>query len=126
LRVEAEFDGNVGTVRAARKFIAEALGAWGLEHLSEVACLLTSELAANAVSHVGSRYRLVAEWKASNLRIQVIDRSPVLPRPSVATVNNESGKGLLLVEALAAGWGSQPVAEGKSVWFALRAEKETS
>jgi hypothetical protein len=67
--VEAEFDGDVATVRAARKFVANALDAWDLGHLSEVACLLTSELAANAVSHVGSRYRLIVEWEGSQLRI---------------------------------------------------------
>jgi hypothetical protein len=121
--VEADFDGNVGTVRGSRKFVANTLDAWDLGHLSEVACLLTSELAANAVSHVGSRYRLIVEWEASQLRIQVIDRSPVLPRPSPAAVDKESGKGLLLVEALAAGWGSRPVGEGKSVWFALPADE---
>jgi anti-sigma regulatory factor (Ser/Thr protein kinase) len=126
LRVEAEFDGDVETVRCARKFVARALHGWDLDRLSEVACLLTSELAANAVSHAGSMYRLVVEWEASQLQIQVIDRSPVLPRQSLAPVNQDSGKGLVLVEALAAGWGTRPAGEGKSVWFALKAEEENS
>jgi hypothetical protein len=124
--VEAEFDGDVGTVRSARKFVATALHGWDLDHLSEVACLLTSELAANAVSHAGTMYRLVVEWKASQLRIQVIDRSPVLPRQLSASVDQDSGKGLVLVEALAAGWGTRRAGEGKSVWFALNAEYENS
>jgi hypothetical protein len=124
--VEAEFDGDVGTVRSARTFVATALHGWDLDHLSEVACLLTSELAANAVCHARSMYRLVVECRASQLRIQVIDRSPVLPRPSSTSVDQDSGKGLVLVEALAAGWGSRPAGAGKSVWFALNAEDENS
>jgi hypothetical protein len=121
--VEAEFDGGVGTVRTARRYVARTLDAWNLSHLSETACLLTSELAANAVSHVGGTYRLVVEWQASQLRIEVIDRSPLLPRASPAAVDRDGGKGLLLVQALAAGWGTQPVGEGKSVWFALPADE---
>ena len=89
MRVEAEFAGDVGTVRLACRFVAGTLAGWNLDHLKEVACLLTSELVANAVRYVGDVYRLVVEWKLSELQIQVIDRSPyflVYPRPpSTAT-----------------------------------------
>jgi anti-sigma regulatory factor (Ser/Thr protein kinase) len=126
LRVEAEFQSEAGTVRLARQFVAETLAAWKLDHLDEVACLLVSELAANAVCHAGHAYRVAIQQESSELRIEVIDRSPVLPRPSPVTLDRDAGRGLLLVQALAAGWGARPVGEGKSVWFALPTEHETS
>jgi hypothetical protein len=124
LRVEAAFEGKAGTVRSAREFVAGALDAWDLESFQEVACLLTSELAANAVAHAKTVYRVIAEWKFPDLRVQVVDRSPVLPpHPVPPPLNAVTGKGLLLVEALAAEWGARPVDDGKSVWFALKAEE---
>jgi hypothetical protein len=114
-------------VRSAREFVAGTLAAWNLEALNEVACLLTSELAANAVSHARTVYRVIAEWKFPELRIQVIDRSPVLPpRPLPPPVNAITGKGLILVDALAVEWGTGPVDDGKCVWFALKADERTA
>jgi anti-sigma regulatory factor (Ser/Thr protein kinase) len=126
LRIEAEFESEVGTVRLARQFVARTLAAWKLDRLDEIACLLVSELAANAVCHVGHAYRVAIEQESSELRIEVIDRSPVLPRPSPVTFDSDTGRGLLLVQALATGWGARIVGAGKSVWFALTTEHETS
>ena len=39
VHVGAEFEGNVGTVRSARRFVAATLTAWNLNHLKEAACL---------------------------------------------------------------------------------------
>ena len=108
------------------RFVAATLTAWNLNHLKEEACLLTSELVANAVCHVGNVYHLVVEWKLSELRIQVIDHSPVLPHLSPATIDSDAGRGLPIVDALAAEWGVHPVGEGKCVWFALDVEETAS
>lgn len=56
MRVEAEFAGDVGTVRSARRFVAGTLAGWNPDHLVEAACLLTSELVTNAVRYVGDVY----------------------------------------------------------------------
>ena len=55
------------------------------------------------------------------------DRSfPVLPRLSPPTIDSDAGRGLLLVDALAADWGTCPAGDGKSVWFSLDIEKRPS
>ena len=113
-------------MRSARRFVAGTLAGWNLDQLKEAACLLTSELVANAVNHVGNVYRLVIERKLSELQIQVIDRSPILPRLSPPTIDSDAGRGLLLVDALAADWGTHPVGDGKSVWFSLDIEEKPS
>jgi hypothetical protein len=56
-----------------RRFVAGALQAWNLHSLSDRALLVASELASNAVIHVGDRYRLVVDYEEPNLRIEVID-----------------------------------------------------
>jgi hypothetical protein len=84
-----------------------------------------AELAANAASHgrVSMRdFRLTLHLAGDILRIEVADtrgeRLPELQRPAP---DSESGRGLLLVDALAERWG---VAEGrfprKTVWAELR------
>jgi hypothetical protein len=55
----------------------------------------------------------------------VTDANSVLPTPRVAAPDDESGRGLALVAALAEEWGSEARtgnAIGKTTWFRLRAE----
>ncbi|QEV40526.1 ATP-binding protein [Streptomyces nodosus] len=114
------------TRRGARlaRLLAEAqLRRWGLP--TKPADLLVAELAANAVTHgrvPGRDFRLTLYVIGGTLRIEVTDtrgdRLPALQRPSG---DDESGRGLLLVDALADRWG---VAEDrfprKRVWAELR------
>ncbi|MEE1751839.1 ATP-binding protein [Streptomyces sp. SP18CS02] len=107
--------------RLARLLVREQLRAWGLAF--EEAALVVAELAANAVSHgqvPGRDFRLAVSVSGETLRIEVTDTQgdllPVVRRPSDA----ESGRGLLLVEALADRWGTTvgPV-PCKTVWAEL-------
>jgi hypothetical protein len=81
--------------------------------------LLIGELVTNAVVHghgpVGLRVTL--DETDGILRCEVTDASPQLPRPGPASDDAESGRGLMLVAALAASHGWQPAAAGKTVWF---------
>lgn len=120
-RVEGEFDGGPASVRRARAFVEAALAAWDVDDLSEVAVLLTSEVAANAVLHARSVYRLALELRGGpEVRIEVADRSERLPRVRLPALDAEGGRGLDLLDRLAASWGSEPVAGGKAVWFTVR------
>ena len=57
---------------------------------------------------------------ATDLTVEVSDGSAQLPQPRSAVEDEESGRGLLLVRALAASWGVRPTDEGKTTWFTLR------
>jgi anti-sigma regulatory factor (Ser/Thr protein kinase) len=85
-----------------------------------VAELLLSEIATNAVRH-GSGDRIMVRLSLDDeLEASVHDQDPFsrprLRRPGAAA---ESGRGLVLVQALTTVWGSDIVRSGKWVWFRL-------
>jgi hypothetical protein len=59
MHVEAEYDGQPESVALVRRIVAGALQAWDLDSWSDRALQVASELASNAVTHVGDRYRVV-------------------------------------------------------------------
>lgn len=53
------------------------------------------------------------------VRLAVVDRSRIHPAPRTATVSDESGRGLLVLDTVAECWGTEPVNGGKRVWAEL-------
>ncbi|MEU6083763.1 ATP-binding protein [Streptomyces sp. NPDC047108] len=108
----------------ARRLVRAALLAWGLDGYVEDAVVVVSELVGNAVRHSGSRSLRVTVTRpgAARVRIGVVDKSTMPPRPGMPEDEDESGRGLVLVEDLAAVWGSDPLPWGKRVWAELRGE----
>jgi anti-sigma regulatory factor (Ser/Thr protein kinase) len=108
--------------RLGRLLAEEQLRSWGFP--SDPARLLVAELTANAAAHgrvPGRDFRLTLHLRCSVLRIEVTDtRRERLPQLQQPALDAESGRGLLLVDALAHRWG---VAEdrfpGKTVWAEL-------
>ncbi|MFD7688417.1 ATP-binding protein [Streptomyces sp. NPDC059781] len=105
--------------RLARHLSAEQLASWGWPYDSEgnrTASLLVAELATNAVVHgrvAGRdfRLRLTLHPEDATLRIELTDARPDRrpPTPGAlrpAASDTESGRGLLLVEALSSHWGT--------------------
>lgn len=109
--------------RLARLLATEQLRSWGLP--LDPARQIVAELAVNAATHGrvrGRDFRLTLYVVGDTLRIEVTDtRGERLPAPRDSSPDAESGRGLLLVEALADRWG---VTEGrfprKTVWAELR------
>ncbi|MFH8416773.1 ATP-binding protein [Streptomyces collinus] len=111
--------------RLARLLAAEWMRTREMPHrATEAAEHLVAELAANAATHgrlPGRDFRLVLRTRSETLRIEVTDtRGDDLPRHHPAAPDAESGRGLLLVEALANRWGVEhgPVPR-KTVWAEL-------
>ncbi|MER5637485.1 PAS domain S-box protein [Kitasatospora sp. NPDC002227] len=107
-------------VAAARGFLAEALLAWGCEHRADDACLLLSELLTNSVRHARGPIGLRLRRTAAELTVEISDHSPEHPHPRLAADEEESGRGLTIVEALAQSWGVRPNGTGKTTWFTLQ------
>ncbi|MEU7043866.1 ATP-binding protein [Streptomyces varsoviensis] len=111
--------------RLARLLATEQLRSWGLPF--EAGEQVVAELAANAVSHgrvPGRDFRLGMTVSASTLRIEVTDargdRPPSATPPAAAPDDEETGRGLLLVQAYADRWGTEPgPAPCKKVWAEL-------
>ncbi|MFE4592256.1 ATP-binding protein [Streptomyces laurentii] len=108
----------------ARREVALVLRTWKLEALVDTARLLVSELVTNAVTHTGSRRIGVAVVRTTGTSVRVMvldtDRSRrKVPPPARPGFEETSGRGLLLVDALADRWGVEHVATGKRVWCDL-------
>jgi anti-sigma regulatory factor (Ser/Thr protein kinase) len=91
---------------------------WGLAAVSDDVQLLVSELVTNAVkaSPAGAAVRL---WVTSDRRrivVMVWDASPELPAMSYPDDEAPTGRGLMIVDALANDWGAYPADAGKVVW----------
>ncbi|MES9519152.1 ATP-binding protein [Streptomyces capoamus] len=105
--------------RLARLLTEQQLRTWGLP--LETPTQIVAELAANAVTHgrvPGRDFQLLLYIVGGTLRIEVTDtRGDRLPRLTSPREDGASGRGLVLVAALADRWG---VSEGrhprKTVW----------
>ncbi|MFN8023023.1 MAG: ATP-binding protein [Acidimicrobiales bacterium] len=111
-----QFEGTPADLRAARRFVAEHLPA----HLVADAELLVSELASNAVMHVGSRFEVDIVPAEDCVRVEVIDPDPTPPTPRRAVTGDVSGRGLHIVDRVSSAWGCRVDTNGKCVWFELR------
>ncbi|MFJ2306581.1 ATP-binding protein [Streptomyces sp. NPDC087787] len=109
--------------RLARLLAADQLRTWELP--VEAASHIVAELATNAATHgrlPGRSFRLTLYVVGSTLRIEVTDtrgdRHPKLQDPDA---DAESGRGLLLVDALADRWGvTEDRFPRKITWAELR------
>ena len=88
---------------------------------SETAVLLTSELVTNVVLHTASDgIDVQAQCDGARLRVSVHDGEmtpPMAVRSGGAEPPAGGGRGLWLVETLAASWGCEQLSDGKQVWF---------
>ena len=105
----------------ARRHVAAACSHLGRE-FHDVAVLLASELVGNAVEHAhGEAIHLVVDQRESRFRVEVHDNQAGRPTAQQADALAPRGRGLMLVERLAAEWGVDPSPRGgKQVWFQLR------
>lgn len=111
--------------RLARLLVVRQLDAWECpSELSGDAAAIVAELAANAVTHgrvAGRDFEVELVLTGSTLRIEVADtRAERRPAVAVPGPDCESGRGLLLVSALATRWGvAERRGPGKTVWAEL-------
>ena len=119
--VRAEFPAHARSIRAARALVRDALSSWDLHHLEDVATLLVSELATNALLHARTDFAVEAVRRRDVLRVMVLDCSPAMPHPRRHSLEAGTGRGLSLIETLAGSWGSEISEDpwAKGVWFEL-------
>jgi len=110
----------VAASRAASRFDSSVCTS--ARDLVTTAQLLTSELFTNALDHGEGDITLEVTRLPGELRVGVTDRSTDRPRVRPVTLHDVRGRGLMILEALAARWGVDPAADGpgKTVWFTLR------
>jgi anti-sigma regulatory factor (Ser/Thr protein kinase) len=104
------------SVGVARRFLVQLLEAWDLQGLEYDASVVLSELVTNAVLHARTEVRLEVSYEDSVLRLEVSDGSPKLPMAKRPNPQAATGKGLVLIDALATEWGVRPEPNGKTIW----------
>lgn len=113
------FPADVRAARAARHFLRDTLAQWELPEHAGAETVVT-ELAANAVRHAATPFRLRLVLDDKGLRISVRDRRPgAVPHLPGLGLQSPSGHGLHLVARLSRSWGVLHFADGKSVWAVL-------
>lgn len=83
--------------------------------------ILTSEVVTNAIAHAGGEVVVRACQKSGEALVEVRDTSSRSPRIGSPHPDDEHGRGLLLLDALARSWGvrHQQDPTGKAVWFSV-------
>jgi anti-anti-sigma regulatory factor len=120
-RLGIRLAGTLDAPTAARDLVVRACQVWGMQRLASDAELLITELTSNAVRHGKGDLEIMVALRERFLHLSVRDESPELPHmilPDPET--GEGGRGLVLVDALATGWGSMGTPSGKVVWATLR------
>jgi anti-sigma regulatory factor (Ser/Thr protein kinase) len=115
------------SVRMARSYMRTTLAYHGLAALAEHAESVTTELAANALTHAHAEQIILAVAslpEIAAIAIVVRDSSPRPPVKRNPSATTERGRGLLIIEALSARWGWRPEVQGKAVYAILTREKQ--
>ncbi|MEV5379162.1 ATP-binding protein [Streptosporangium nondiastaticum] len=120
-----------GSVSTARRYVAGVLADWGLPggtDTAETVRLIVSELATNAVQHTrGQSPTFTVDVRLDRdqqLRIGVTDSHPRFPRRLPAAVQQDNGRGMVIIRCLTAEYGGRlfftPTSDGgKTVWISL-------
>jgi anti-sigma regulatory factor (Ser/Thr protein kinase) len=112
-----ELESDAALVRVVRQFVDQTIAEWELDPVREDARLIATELASNAVLHARTEFRLTLRSNGFGfLRIEVRDDNSRMPSPAGTPQDATSGRGLAVVTALAASWGTQRDGDGKVVW----------
>jgi anti-sigma regulatory factor (Ser/Thr protein kinase) len=118
----ADLDAEPRSVPAARHLVRLVLRSWALEDTADAAEIIASELVTNAVAvSAAAGYpviRLRLTRRAWSLLVEVWDACPGLPEPRLGPADALGGRGLVLVDALADRWGSDPADDGGKTVFA--------
>ncbi|MHC0428989.1 ATP-binding protein [Streptomyces sp. O3] len=119
------------SVSAARKYVSSTLAEWGLPGDAEVqdtVRLIVSELATNAVQHTfGQSPTFTVDLELERderLSIGVTDSHPRFPKRLPAAVQQDNGRGMVIIRWLTAECGGRlavrPTDEGgKTIWITL-------
>lgn len=111
---------SVKEVPLARRRVVARARRIGLVMDEEVAGeveLMACEVITNAIVHTGAPCVVCVRRVGARLRVEVTDVESTSPAPAGAGADDETGRGLLLVRALADAWGTIPDRAGKRVWF---------
>ncbi|MBG0815575.1 ATP-binding protein [Planomonospora sp. ID82291] len=120
-----EFPGEEVSVPVAREWARGLLAGRIAAPVLDDALLLLSEVVTNAITHsdsgrtAGGRVVVRMACTSEGVHVEVADDGSATCTPAVRVpeADDDGGRGLWLVDLLAAAWGSKRGEAGGSVWF---------
>lgn len=110
---------------SSRELVGKTLATWGLSEQAELAELVVTELATNALRHGTGPIDIALSYSGKDLRTEVHDHGAGRPVRRRTTVDDEQGRGLELIDGLidlnggARGVVDDTDGPGKTVYVAL-------
>lgn len=112
-----------GSVRKARDFVRAFCRSARIDGAArDTAVLLTSETVTNAFLHGRSQARLVVTYDG-DLLVEVGDDDARRPSVLAGRPDASSGRGMAILDGMAASWGVLDDPPGKVVWFEVLTER---
>ncbi|WP_103531560.1 ATP-binding protein [Streptomyces sp. SM11] len=109
------------TLAIMRRIVSAHLELWDLRDLSDAATLCAHELLTNAMHHTGSPLcTITLRRRPDGVRVTVSGSGTAPPERRDPDWSEESGRGVLLIAALAAQCGTVMRRDGKDVWADIR------
>jgi PAS domain S-box-containing protein len=122
LSLARRLEADESAVAVARHLVENYVRERGLPAaIAMDAALATSELVTNAVLHGDPPVDLQLRIEGADVLIEVRDHATYQPRKQRPDEDDEHGRGLQIVSALSARWGTRPTGDGKAVWCILSA-----
>ncbi|WP_153450073.1 ATP-binding protein [Streptomyces smaragdinus] len=116
--IAVPLDSDATAPMRARRAARGTLKSWGLGVVADDMVVIVSELVTNAVQHGTGPIVIVLRQCDDTLLVKVADASPHLPEFRSPTAEDQTGRGLSLVQALSDDWGCRTRGghRGKWVW----------
>jgi len=115
-RARFRYDPVPESCRKVRRDVRACLAEWDVgEEATDAAVVVANELASNAVDHARTPFSLVLTPAPPLLRLELTDGSAAEPQLQVHDVSAVRGRGLQMVDALAAEWTFHHHDTGKTV-----------
>lgn len=105
------------SIPVIRHQVELVLKIWTMEVLTDSVGLIVSELAGNVVQHCeGGTFDVSVLRVDRGVRVSVTDSCAQKPRMRSISLSDENGRGMLIVDSVAAQWGVKELLNGKTVW----------
>lgn len=120
MKLDYRFAPEPESVSVARRQVTAALADLPADAADRLS-LIVSELATNCVVHAGTDFRVTVQYDDGAVRGEVSDSGPGRARMRRPSRHEAHGRGLQIVDQLAAAWGVREAAPraGTTVWFRL-------
>ena len=123
--MQVDLPPDLTAAREARAATRRILPRWRLGALLDPVLLVVSELVGNAVRHGRPPVDMRLRQTGRGVRVDVHDDEAAAPTPAALTSDAESGRGLLLVDAVATESGVEQIdGDGKVVWARVDSESK--